>query len=133
MSATQLFLGAAPLILVGTLALDLLTPDPLNIVVHDLRYEAGVMRQDRTVISDDGSEVFYAFWDAQVLDANTGDQVCSGNGSDVYSVGRKTAELLLHVWVGADCDLPPGEYIPLAVWYWGSNQTSFAGQPFTIP
>lgn len=132
MSMTQTILGSSVLILVGTTVVDLVTPSAPNIVVHALHYEAGVMHQDRTVIPNDGSEVFYAFWAAQIIDANTGAQVCSGDGSWPYAGGRKVVALPLDEWVGSDCDLGPGEYVPLAAWYWGSDQTSFTGQPFTI-
>lgn len=132
MSTTQMILGSSVLILVGTSLVDLVTPAPLNIVVHDLRYEAGVMHQDRTVISQGGSDVFYAFWAAQILDAKTGEQMCAGDGSWPYAEGRKVVQIPLNEWVGAECDLGSGEYIPVAAWYWGSDQTWFTGQPFTI-
>ena len=132
MSTTQMILGSGVLIFVGTTVVDLVTPAPPNIVVHDLHYEAGVMHQDRTVISDEGTDVFYAFWAAKIIDANTREQMCAGDGSWPYAAGRKVVQLPLDEWVGAECDLGPGEYIPLAAWYWGSDQTSFTGQPFTI-
>lgn len=136
MSATQLFLGAAPLIVIGTLALDVLTPDPLPIVVHDLHYDDGMIYQDRTVIDDGNPGGFYAQWVARVVDARTGDTVpgCIGEGAWTYEPGRAIKPLPLTEWVGsADCAPPPGDYIPVASWYWGYSQTSHQGPVFTIP
>jgi hypothetical protein len=136
MSATQLMLGAAPLIFLGTLALDVMTPAPPPIVVHDLHYDGGLIYQDRTVFGDGDPGGFYAQWTARLIDASTGDTVpgCAGEGAWTYQPGRIVKPIPLAEWVGSDeCAPPPGQYVPIASWYWGYDQTSHQGQPFTIP
>ena len=132
MSATQTVIGGTVLVGLLTLAVDMVTPAPPAIVVHDLHYEDGIMFQDRTVSAEGGEPVFYAFWTAKILDAETNVAVCSGEGAFPYAVGRRNVQIELSEWVGEPCDLPPGTYRPVAAWSWGYDQTSHAGHVFTI-
>jgi hypothetical protein len=132
MSMTQTLIGGVALVAFGTLVVDVVTPDSPAIMVHDLRYENGFIFQDRTVIPENGGQSFYAFWAATIIDTQTGQSVCTGSGSFPYQAGRRDIPIPLSEWVGEPCDLPPGEYQPLAVWNWGYDQTSHAGQEFTV-
>ena len=134
MSTTQLAIGGAFLVLIGSALVDFVTPEPPPIVVHDLHYEDGTIYQDRTVIDDGTGAGFFASWAARIEDVDTGEQVCAGEGSWTYSPGRSTNPIPLREWVGdADCTLSPGTYVPVAAWNWGYDQTSHRGDVFTIP
>jgi hypothetical protein len=101
-STTQALIGAGIVFAFGTTFLDVVTPEPP------------------------------APPNIVIIDANTGEQVCAGDGSWPYSGGPEVVQFPLDQWVGAECDLGPGEYVPVAAWYRGTDQTSFPGQPFTI-
>lgn len=136
MSMTQTMIGGTALILVGTMILDVVTPDPEAIIVHDLSYDEGFILQDRTVIAVGADGTFYAHWAARFEYAETGKNVpnCSGNGAWSYEVGRSIMPIPYREWVGnGRCELEPGvEYVPIASWSWGANQTSFVGESFVI-
>lgn len=134
----------------------MLAPPPIE--VHSLRYDGGFIYQDRTVTvrdesgpkddeTDDEVDVvvvpsaarFFAFWNAQLIYADTGGVVehCKGGGSWPYKAGRIVARIPLHEWVGSDdCtpdSLDPSRvYIPVAAWSWGDDGTSHEGEPFSI-
>lgn len=133
MSTTQLALGSAFLVLLGTAFVDLITPAPPPIVVHDLHFADGIIHQDRTVIAEDGDAAFFANWSAKFVDVATGEPVCEGSGSWPYQPGRSKKPIPYREWVGdPECVLMPGTYIPVAAWNWGYAGTSHQGEPFTI-
>lgn len=109
---------------------------PKAISVESLEYHDGYVRQTRTVRSS--TPLFYAFWAAAIIDADTGKaaQGCEGGGSWPYEAGEKTVDIPLEVWVGSETctpeSLPPGDYFPRAVWSWGTDQTGHDGEIFTI-
>lgn len=132
MSVTHTGVGLAVFIGFGTLLVDFIAPKPPVIVVHDLHYEDGLIYQDRTVTPDGDADVFYAFWAAKIVDGQTGEVVCSGDGAWPYAAGRRNIPIPLSEWVGEPCDLPPGQYRPIAAWSWGYDSTDHAGRMFTI-
>lgn len=102
------------------------------IQVHDLEFSGEQMVQTRTVVADGGK--FFAKWQAQIENTDTGAIVCEGSGSWNYETGTIAAAMSLPRWVGQDSctyeSLPDGKYVPVATWYWGSSQTSHKGQEF---
>lgn len=113
--------------------LSALLPEPQPIQVHALQFDGGQIVQSRTVTF--AGDVFFARWEAQVEDATSGEIICQGSGTWNYKVGYLDARMPLARWVGqTDCtyeSLPEGDYVPVASWYWGSDQTSFRGDTFT--
>ena len=109
----------------------LVIPEVPPIEVHALQYEAGVIHQDRTVTTE--SEYFFASWRAEIKD-QSGLIVCEGGGTWNYTAGQFVAAIPLDVWVGDEgCleRLTAGPYTPIASWFWGSDQTTHVGEPFT--
>ena len=136
MSMLQVSSGVAALAAAGAIAVKAILPGPAPIQVHELRFEAGIVYQDRTVTTN--GEAFFAQWAARVEDAETGDVVpwCVGSGAWPYEPGRRSVSLPLPEWVGNDActadSLPPGLYVPVAVWSWGDDQTSHRGLAFEV-
>ena len=134
MAATQtIFTGSiGGLVLAGFLSAVL--PQPKPIVVHSLTFKDGMMHQDRTVTVEDG-EVFFARWEAKVVDAYSGDLIpgCKGGGVWNYTKGHKVYVDTLENWVGSEActyeSLEPGAYKGVAAWYWGTDQTSQTSEP----
>ena len=136
MSVSQTAIGIGVLTAVGTLFLQSVLPGPVPLTVNSLTYTAGLVYQDRTVITD--GTAFYAQWSASVVDVDTGEVVpwCSGSGSFPYQPGHKIKEFPLADWVGnATCtpeSLNPGTYVLQAAWQWGADQTSKTSDPFEV-
>mgnify|MGYP001599998662 CR=1 FL=1 len=142
---TSALIGLAAAYGLGTAA-DAVAPRPIE--VHDIHFEAscefanqtwaGCIAQDRTVTPPDMAKTFAAVWSAQIVDAQTGRPVewCIGMGGTPYVSGRDTIALPLPLWTGrAECtlsSLPPGEYVPEAVWRWGTEEETHTGQPFSV-
>lgn len=108
---------------------------PQAIVVHDLHYENGHIVQDRTVSAD--GDYFFAGWRAQINYASTGSPVpgCQGDGQWNYPVGRREFNIPLSEWVGSDQCTPDSldpalDYVPVATWFWGSDQEVHTGGAF---
>lgn len=132
MHVTQTIIGAGLLSALIAPVVSIFIPDIPPIVVHDLAVDGGMVTQSRTVTVD--GDKFFAKWEAQIENAETGDIVCKGSGSWNYEVGTMDAKMDLQTWVGQEgCvydSLPNGRYVPVATWYWGSDQTSHKGQEF---
>lgn len=136
MSVSQTVVGIGVLTAVGTMFLQAVLPAPMPLTVNSLTYEAGIVSQDRTVVTD--GTAFYAQWAAAVIDMSTGDIVpwCSGSGSFPYQPGHKVKQFPLAEWVGnANCtadSLNAGTYFLRASWQWGATQTSRDSEPFEV-
>ena len=118
-----------------------ISPAPPPITVHKLTFQStddgkGRVVQERTVEPLDGASAFYAFWAAQVVDADTGIPVseCTGSGSWPYGAGRKEVTMTLARWTGGDlCKegaLPKRFYLQ-ATWFWGASQTELRSETYT--
>lgn len=133
MHTAQMLIGGTVIAGLASLAASPFLPSVPPIQIHALMLRDGKVIQSRTVTAD--GEKFFAKWQAQIEDAETGAIVCEGSGSWNYDVGKMDVEMTLERWVGQDdCtyeSLPDGEYVPVATWYWGSDQTSYKGQEFT--
>ena len=133
MSGFNLTIGIPVMALAGSFVVGAVLPDPDPITVHSLKYESGIIFQDRTVETE--GEIFYATWTAEIVAAESDEVVCRGEGSWPYSAGRREAAIPIDEWVGeAGClqslDVSQ-QYYPRAAWFWGEDQTSHAGEPFT--
>lgn len=129
MSMTQTLLGGGIFVAVGTAIIQAVSPAPDPIQIHSLKYNSGIVTQDRTVLSE---TPFYANWAAAVVDHETGEAVCEGDGAFAYKPGRVEAKMSLSRWVGQPCLLPPGSYHLSASWYWGGNQVGAESGPFEV-
>lgn len=131
---SQLAIGMAAVSTLLTVALQTVLPDPPRIEVHTISYSAGQITQDRTVNSD--APVFFMRWRAFILDDATGLPIpnCSGSGEFEYPTGRHAKTMPIEVWVGnALCrDLPPGRYVPEAIYIWGDDQVRATGAAFEV-
>lgn len=132
MHTGQMLAGSAAIAAVASLMANPFWVQPPPIEVHYLKFDGANIIQSRTVEGE--GEKFFAKWQAQIEDAQTGEIVCEGSGSWNYAVGTIDVEMDLPRWVGQeDCTfeaLPSGRYVPVATWYWGSDQTSHKGQVF---
>ncbi|MEY1555338.1 hypothetical protein AB3Y40_06850 [Yoonia sp. R2331] len=130
---TNTFVGIAAVGGFLSFAVSAIVPEVPPITVRSLEYESGIIHQSRTITAE--GPVFFATWQAEILDRN-GVIVCSGSGSWNYTVGHRIADIPLNEWVGDDgCSarLEQGaEYTPVASWFWGSDQTTHKGDPFTF-
>ena len=117
-----------------SVAVGLFIPDPKPIEVHSLFFNGEKMLQDRTVTTD--GEVFFARWEAKIVDAYSGDVIpgCKGGEPWNYTAGHKVADMTLEEWVGSEActyeSLEPGAYKGIASWYWGTDQTSASSNIF---
>lgn len=134
MSTLNLSLGVAFVSGALSVVVGAILPELQPIEVHALTYSDGIIHQERTITAD--GDIFFASWKAQILDADTMGVVCEGQGTWNYPVGYKVADIPLAEWVGQDSctpdSLPAGEYIPRAVWFWGSDQSTQTGEVFVI-
>jgi hypothetical protein len=130
MSMTQTLIGGGVIAALAQVIWVSLAPAPPPIVVHDLRYDAGFIVQDRTV---EGPAVV-AQWRADILNLD-GSAVknCHGEGFWRYAGGRAQPRFTVQEWVGNPlCDLPPGRYIPRAIYSNGSFELVKRGEIFEV-
>lgn len=127
MSFSHTIVGVVALSALGSLATSLILPPPPLIVINSLRYEKGMITQDRTINTE--AEVAFMEWRAEIVDAKTGEPVpeCQGQGTWNYTAGRKAVPMTLARWTGNDnCSekvlTSPEGYFPRATYTWGSNQ-----------
>ena len=136
MHTAQALIGSVVIAGALSLAFDTVAPEVKPIVVHELSFDGQIMSQDRTVTTD--GKVFFARWEAQVIDAETGDVVpwCKGGMPWNYDAGHKVYQDTLENWVGSPActvdSLPSGQYQGVATWYWGTDQTSKSSNIFVI-
>ena len=130
MSFAQTSIGVTFLGGVLLAASNAVIPPAPRIQVHSLTYEAGVVHQERTVRVGPPATVFWAQWQAEVIDAETEAPVrgCVGNGSWNYAEGYRVFDIPLGEWVGQPItctpDILPARFYLRASWYWGEDQTS---------
>lgn len=136
MHTAQALIGSVVIAGALSVVFDTVTPEIKPIVVHDLSFDGQTMSQDRTVTTD--GDVFFARWEAQVVDVSTGDVVpwCRGGMHWNYKAGQMVYQDTLENWVGSPActidSLPNGEYQAVATWYWGTDQTSKSSNIFVI-
>ena len=135
---TQTVFGVCILAAIGTVTVkSVLSPfAPRPLTVHSLTYEAGIVLQDRTIVTDGTS--FAMTYTASVVDADTGRTVpwCHGSDSWNYSPGHKVAEIPLAEWVNNPActpeSLPVGTYFLRGGWQWGAEQVAADSAVFEV-
>ena len=116
-------------------------PDATPIVIHSLTFEStedgrGRVIQERTITPPDGASAFYAFWQAEVVDADTGVAVedCKGSDAWPYTAGHSSPPMSLARWTGGEMcrqdDLPDTFYLQ-ATWFWGADQVTYKSDVYT--
>lgn len=121
------------LAVVASAAIQTVLPDPPRIEIHSITVADGMVTQDRTVNSD--APTFWMRWSATIVDLQTGMPIadCTGSGEFNYPTGRHAKTMTIKVWTGNDkCDLPPGHYVPQAIYIWGDDQVSAVGEEFGV-
>lgn len=124
--------GVTILTMVMQAVWSIIGPVPPPITVHDLRYYAGYIIQDRTVASEGP---FKAIWTAEIQNKDTGKPVdhCIGSGVWDYEAGHKAPRIPVAEWVGnASCRLVPGTYIPIATYSAGEFHVVARGDEFEV-
>lgn len=122
----------AGLLSVGDLAIPTYRP----IEVHSLKYNNGIVQQERTITTE--AEYFPAQWQAAVYSMETGLPVpfCEGGGFWNYSAGHAVANIPLDEWSGSEaCTAEAlrelgGSFQPVASWHWGDEFTLHKGEVF---
>lgn len=132
MHITQTLVGGAVLGGMLTGLFSFVAPAPAPIVVHSLKYEDGVITQDRTVTT---GAPWLATWKAEIVEYSTGDVVrgCKGDGVWTYTAGRISPSFSLQEWVGSlSCELQPGTYFPRVTYWGGTDKIVARGDVFVI-
>ena len=123
-------------VVLGTIGLRAVLPEPPAMVVNALTMNNGMVTQDRTITTT--GDAFYMQWAATVVNVDTGESIhwCEGRGANAYGPGRKAVEFTLPEWTGsATCtleSLPPGQYILRAAWMWGNQNASARSNVFEV-